>query len=247
MGGVMSGTRWSKKRTVESCHALDTADLKRLKFLAPGSEVSGTLRWVRKTWTGDRRSEVGVTVAAGDTAGRCRLVYQFAEAKEDVAYTIRLVTTVCHLGGVRWWFVCPLARGDRVCGRQARKLYLVGRYFGCRHCHGLTYASTQQSDPRVYAALRGGLNAVYERFDDAGRLSVPELGLALKVFALAEKRLDRTRGRGFSRRSADDAFREVVGEVDPRFALDPDRRMASISNRPPRLAGTLGKGSAENP
>ncbi len=57
-----------------------------------------------------------------------------------------------------------LRRGDRVelgrgqveavCGRRVRKVYLRGEYFGCRHCHNLAYASSQESDSRVYAALR---------------------------------------------------------------------------------------------
>ena len=160
----MSGTRWSKKRTVESCYALDTADLKRLKFLAQGSETSGTLRWVRKTWTGDVRSEVSITVAAGQSDGTARLSYRCSGAKEEVAYRVRLVTTPCHLGGVRWWFVCPLSRGGVACGRRVRKLYQAGRYFGCRRCHSLTYTSTQTSDPRVYAAVRGGID--FSRFED---------------------------------------------------------------------------------
>src|SRR5207253_2236084 len=100
---------------------------------------------------------------------------------EGVGYSVRLVTTPCHLGGVRWWFVCPLSRGGVACGRRPRKLYLVGRYFGCRRCHGLTYTSTQTSDSRVYAAVRGGID--FSRFDDMENMSVQQLGFALKVFA----------------------------------------------------------------
>ncbi len=31
------------------------------------------------------------------------------------------------------------------CGRRVGKLYLAGRYSGCRACHGLTYASRNES------------------------------------------------------------------------------------------------------
>jgi hypothetical protein len=74
-----------------------------------------------------------------------------------------------------------------------RKLYLAGRYFGCRHCHDLTYASTQQSDKRVYAAVRGGLDLA--AVDPRG-MSVSQLGLLLKVIDHERKRLDRL-GRRF--------------------------------------------------
>ena len=75
------------------------------------------------------------------------------------------------------------------CGRRARKLYLVGRYFGCRRCHDLAYTSTQQSDLRVDAAVRGGID--FTRFEDMENMSVQQLGFALKVFTFEEKRLDR--------------------------------------------------------
>jgi hypothetical protein len=185
MGGAFSGQRWHKKRTVEDCHALDTADLKRLGLLAPGERV-GVLRWTRG---GNEVSAVGYTTRVGESAGTLRLSYRPRSAEADVAYPVELVPTGCHLGGKRWWFVCPLARGHVVCGRRVRKLYLVGRYFGCRHCHALTYTSTQTSDPRVYSALRGGID--FTRFDDMEGMSVAQLGLSLRVLTLQQKRLDR--------------------------------------------------------
>jgi hypothetical protein len=49
--------------------------------------------------------------------------------------------------GLRWWFVCPLIGQGRTCARRVGKLYLPpgSRYFGCRHCHELTYTSCQES------------------------------------------------------------------------------------------------------
>jgi hypothetical protein len=40
------------------------------------------------------------------------------------------------------------------------KLYLPRRYFGCRHCHGLTYTSCQES----------------HKFDSLNRLMAQNLG-----------------------------------------------------------------------
>jgi hypothetical protein len=186
MGGALSGYRWHKKRTVESCHALDTADLKRLGVLRPeGGATAGELKWMRGE---ERRSEVCYTFTPAGAAATLRLSYRTLKTDESIAYPIRLVTTPCHLGGVRWWFVCPLTRGGVACGRRVRVLYLSGRYFGCRHCHNLTYTSTQQSDARVYAALRDGID--FSRFDDTEGMSVTQLGQALRVLTLAEKRLD---------------------------------------------------------
>jgi hypothetical protein len=155
MGGAFSGHRWHKKRTVEDCHALDTADLKRLGLLTSDERV-GVLRWTRGR---DVVSSVGYTIRVGENAGTLRLSYRPRKSEEEVEYPIELVPTPCHLGGKRWWFVCPLRRGDAVCDWRVRKLYLGGRYFGCRHCNALAYTSTQQSDARVYAALRGGFDS----------------------------------------------------------------------------------------
>jgi hypothetical protein len=54
-----------------------------------------------------------------------------------VTYPVAIAETRCNYGGTRPWFLCP-ARG---CGRRVRKLYLGNRYFACRHCYRLRYAS----------------------------------------------------------------------------------------------------------
>lgn len=189
MGGVWSGQRATKKPVVEGCLAIDTADLRRWNLLVPGTAGrSGSLTWRRGDET-DPSSSVSYVLTVGDGTGTLRLLYRVGEPAASLDYPVRLATTACHLGGVRWWFACPLSTGGVACGRRARRLYLHGRYFGCRHCHGLTYRSSQESDPRVYAALRGGLDLA--RFADPGRLSVAQLGFALKVLTFEQKRLDR--------------------------------------------------------
>ncbi len=188
MGGTFSGYKGAKKRVVESCNSIDTADLNRLRLFVPGTNRSGSLEWRRE---GEREpsSSVGYAITVGGTDGTLRLQYQFGHPAERLDYTVRLVTTGCHLGGARWWFVCPLAKDGAPCGRRVRKLYRSGRYFGCRRCHNLTYRSTQESDSRVYAALRTGLDL--DAIHTPGRMSVSQLGFALKVLTFEQKRLDR--------------------------------------------------------
>jgi hypothetical protein len=120
---------------------------------------------------------VRYALGLGDRADTLRLAYRVGGEAFD--YPVRLVTTPCHFGGARWRLVCPLAAGRAACGRRVGALYLAGRYFGCRACHRLTYASTQQSDRRVRVFVRGGFD--FAAFDRLPRGSVSDLGFRLKV------------------------------------------------------------------
>ncbi|HVS38779.1 MAG TPA: hypothetical protein VMS17_24700 [Gemmataceae bacterium] len=75
---------------------------------------------------------------------------------QSADYHVRLATTRPRFGGLRWWFICPLAANAQPCNRRVGKLYLPSqqRYFGCRRCYDLTYASVQQHDKRVDALRR---------------------------------------------------------------------------------------------
>lgn len=63
------------------------------------------------------------------------------DGKEDLDYKVKLTTTPCNYGGVRYWFVCPLIKNGEYCGKRVGVLYGIGKYFGCRHCGNLAYAS----------------------------------------------------------------------------------------------------------
>lgn len=189
MGGFGSGQRWSKKARVESCNSIDTATLKRWKLLVPGTtNASGAFEWRRG---GEERpsSSVSYLLTVGPRAGNLRLLYSMKSTNTNLDYSVRLVATGCHIGGVRWWFICPLARNGVACGRRVRKVYLHGKYFGCRHCHNLAYTSSQESDSRLYAALRSG--AHLHGVGDVRGMSVSQLGFAFKVLTAGQKRLDR--------------------------------------------------------
>ncbi len=67
------------------------------------------------------------------------------ETRESFNYRVRLTKTKCKIAGWRYWLVCPLLLkdGETPCHRRVSVLYKPpGRkYFGCRHCHNLTYES----------------------------------------------------------------------------------------------------------
>lgn len=191
MGGWGSGPRrpGGRKWAVENCHVLDVAALRRAGVLAAGDRA-GSLALGGYT----PRGTVDYAVTVGETGGVLRLVYRLPKTDERFDYPVRLEPTPCRFGGRRWWLVCPLAVEGKACGRRVQKLYLAARYFGCRSCLGLTYASTQASDSRVYAAARDEDRVGYpER--EVRALSATALIFALKVARLRQRRRDRRGGR----------------------------------------------------
>lgn len=175
----------AKKSRVEGCISLDTFDFKRMELLVPCIARTGSLEW-RSGSLPEPLSSASYTLSVGAITGMLRLTYQVKQSGEKRDYAIPMSTTNCHLGGVRWWFHCPLSKEDTSCGRRVRKLYLYDTSFGCRHCHDLTYTSVQESSSRVYAALRRG--AHLHEFHDVNGLSISQLGFVLKVLIIGLKR-----------------------------------------------------------
>ncbi len=150
MGGPGSGKCWWKttKLTVEECLPLDINKLVRDGLIFRGY-ASGSLTWTR-TSTGEQSASAGFELEpVGETGLIFRLIYTITIRGEahEVDEPIHLTTTEPHFGGIRWWFVCPLTVNGQFCGRRVGKLYVPPRakYFGCRHCHDLTYRSCQES------------------------------------------------------------------------------------------------------
>jgi hypothetical protein len=113
---------------------------------------------------------------------------------EPYDYRVLLTTTRPRFGGLRWWFVCPLVVRGYACERRVGKLYLPpgSRYFGCRHCHELTYRSAQEHDKRVNFLRR---NPAALGMLLAGEPDLARLGLALKAIGKATGDLARLEGR----------------------------------------------------
>jgi hypothetical protein len=151
MGGLGSGERLGPvKRQVEDCDTLDTALLRRWGWLVPGDARGGTITWRRGR---EVCGEIGLTanLMCLDAAS---VWLSYTLAGERLDHRVLLDSTTPRYGGLRWWFLCPLVVRGIACERRVRKLYRVGRYFGCRHCHDLTYKSRQEHDARVSRLMK---------------------------------------------------------------------------------------------
>jgi len=69
---------------------------------------------------------------------------QWTREKEDMDCKVGLTTTPCNYGGRRYWFVCPLTKNGKYCGRRVGVLFSIGKWFGCRHCGGIAYAKQME-------------------------------------------------------------------------------------------------------
>jgi hypothetical protein len=168
MGGPGSGNPYAgwgrrKKATVEDCLGLDASRWMREGILKAGVRLSGCWRSPSGIWSG---VPVNYQVETLDPARPfVRLCHPggWASAHKQVSadYWVRLTATRPRFGGLRWWFVCPLLARGRPCNRRVGKLYLTrqGRYFGCRHCHQLTYTSCREShkDDGLFRRLAAGV------------------------------------------------------------------------------------------
>jgi hypothetical protein len=146
MGGPGS-SRWgnySKKTTVEDCLFLTPTSLKKALTYGPGQ--GGTINWSQRA---ESLACLSFTTESldGSLAVRLRYSKTTGDEKKALDYLVPVVSSPVHLGGVRWFFLCPLMVDGTICSRQSAKLYLPprGLYFGCRRCYGLTYRSAQES------------------------------------------------------------------------------------------------------
>jgi|HubBroStandDraft_6_1064221.scaffolds.fasta_scaffold510464_1 hypothetical protein len=165
MGGQGSGEwlRSGAKDPVESRLSVNVGEWQRKRLLYPGRSFS--LFWRR---AGNEDCSIKVQVEFGQVRLKYR-VRQSGQEAEDIDEAVRLTSTPCNYGGQRRWFVCPA----RSCGRRVAVLHLGSKYFLCRRCCGLAYAS--QREDRKYRALRrvqkirmrlGGSGSVDELFPE---------------------------------------------------------------------------------
>jgi len=163
MGGRGSGSwcRWDSKTTTESQHRIDIRLQKRWGYLKGGSMSIGTWSWSQN---GKQTGSIGYRVDSERLVLNYRHRVRGSEW-EAVEQHISFDKTSCNYGGFRLWFLCPR------CDRRVAVLYGAGKYFLCRHCHGLTYSSQQESLPdrlmrksRKIRKQLGGGNSLIDPF-----------------------------------------------------------------------------------
>ena len=103
---------------------------------------SGGIEW--KHGLSDTKSSIGIMGSIMDDEKYIQFQYTQTDQegkKKEFDYKVKLTTTHCNYGGTRYWFICPLVRNGKYCGKRVGVLYKNGDYFGCRHCYDLTYSS----------------------------------------------------------------------------------------------------------
>ncbi|NQW09426.1 MAG: hypothetical protein HQ481_06030 [Alphaproteobacteria bacterium] len=141
MGGFGSGrTAGFGRDKVEYNRSIDVNRLHREGCLAPGWR--GVWQW---THNGERSAWIGLRAEADQMHLSYRVRVSGGDW-QDVEEPIRIVRVPCRYGGTRPYFICPGVVNGIACGRRVAKLYGAGRYFLCRHCYRLAYASQSESE-----------------------------------------------------------------------------------------------------
>ena len=132
MGGRGSGRRssYSGKAETNDSMPLYIRKISRKGLLMPGSSFS----W---QWTVNNQQVAGISIRVDIDHGLV-LSYLMKSTSEVVEQQVQTQTSPCHLGGQRYWFTCPL------CSKRVAVLYAPGRYFACRQCGGLGYATQKE-------------------------------------------------------------------------------------------------------
>jgi hypothetical protein len=133
MGGYGSGrTRsYAGKKTTERSVGLDIRRLARCGHLVSGKNSTQTWSW---------RESIVASIDCKCLGDRVVLRYTYTRGTESAAVEqeICILRTPCNYGGDRAWWQCP------ACDRRVAILYSAGKYFACRHCCGLCYASQKE-------------------------------------------------------------------------------------------------------
>jgi hypothetical protein len=158
----MAQCNWTRRLTVEECLYLAAVTMRRDGVFRSGRGS----RWIleQQDSTGRMIPSVGYTVV--EVPGRAmglKVSYELSDrhtgAKTPIEYLIEVTTTRPRLGGLRYWFLCPVIRDGVCCRRRVGRLYLPPgqQVFGCRLCHSLTYSSSQTHNKRINALRRDPL------------------------------------------------------------------------------------------
>jgi hypothetical protein len=174
---------WSGRNMVEECRSISINWLYRHDYLC--GFKSGGLQW--KNSSSEVTGSIDIQISIDEInldKNYLRLFYTqtdyFTKEKKEYDYKIQIVTTPCNYGGVRYWFRCPLIVNGKFCGKRVGKIYLppLGKYFGCRTCHNLSYRSCKEHDKRVDALSKNPELLIAQMGNNSLRKSL----LALKAY-----------------------------------------------------------------
>jgi hypothetical protein len=113
----------------------------------------GVIRWNSQ---GEPQGSVSFTADTSEPYPYLKLEYTSTDwdgNKESMDYKIQLVSTSCHIGGKRFWFICPLTKNGIPCQKRVGILYGHGKWFGCRNCLDLAYACQQETHSGTWYVL----------------------------------------------------------------------------------------------
>lgn len=141
-----------KKKIMEDCYILSISDLRQNDLLP--TDLKPVLKTIRVPWDKNEQRVVLTGIRIDTSIGEAGVVYLdniYPPSGIKQTQVVKLITTPCNYGNVRYRFVCPCYRGGNggYCNRKVDKLYLplTSYEFGCRHCHNLSYASRNVTRP----------------------------------------------------------------------------------------------------
>lgn len=140
MGGFGSGRRQTVFRdTADACPAIDINYMHRHGLITPGQV--GELVWYNQNRkrTGSAKFQIQnekLVVGYGYSSA--------GNSVEKIVEKIGIEHTACNFGGSRPYLICPGIENVGSCERRVIKIFLGGRYFLCRHCYKLPYASQHE-------------------------------------------------------------------------------------------------------
>jgi hypothetical protein len=147
MGGFGSGRPDGGGRgTVEQCRSIDVNRLHRDGCLSPGWQ--GICQWFRDS---ERTASISMRMESQRLVLNYR-VHIGCDDWKEITESVPIVHVPCRFGGSRSYFLCPGVVNNMTCGQRVAKLYGADRYFLCRHCYRLAYAS--QNEDASDRALR---------------------------------------------------------------------------------------------
>jgi len=138
MGGYGSG-RPGNSQKAEHFRTLDANALHRAGALKAG--WSGGWQW-------SNDNEVVARIEMRATTNAIILAYRVRSHGADwesIVQPVALIYVSCNYGGDRPYFRCPGITHGRPCNRRVGKLFAAGRYFLCRHCYRIAYASQSET------------------------------------------------------------------------------------------------------